>query len=270
VDPSGFEIGKNKESNVFPEVRCLGAVFLRVYLSFFSWSLDKVLGFVYTYPSFLQYPNKHISYHIQGEQQMKNLLLAVVLLALVVGFGNSSSAGPISLSVGGDVLMPMGTFGDAYSMGFGGSVRGQYKINPMFSAGLTVGYYTWSGKDVNGFKAPTLSGIPIRAYGLYYFMPESEKMRVYGMFELGMFMASTGDITYPNPAAAVPGQPANITVAGGSSSDFNYAPGVGIEFPLGSGSSKLDVSVRYDAVSATGGTNGSFAARVGVNFGLGD
>ncbi|HCV42621.1 MAG TPA: hypothetical protein DGH68_03985 [Bacteroidetes bacterium] len=195
---------------------------------------------------------------------MKNLLLAVVLLALVVGFGNSSSAGPISLSVGGDVLMPMGTFGDAYSMGFGGSVRGQYKITPMFSAGLTVGYYTWSGKDVNGFKAPTLSGLPIRAYGLYYFMPEAEKMRVYGMLELGFFMSS---VTVP--AQVVGG----ITVSPEtslSSTDFNYAPGLGIEFPLGSGSTKLDISVRYDGISATGGTNGSLGARVGVNFGLGD
>ncbi len=206
---------------------------------------------------------------------MKKLLLVVVALAFVAFAASGSFAqSKLSLSIGADVLLPMGTFGDGVSTGFGGSVRGQYNVTPMFSAGFTLGYYTWSGKDqtigtvtVTGVN---FKGIPVRAFGKYYFMPEGEKARVYGIAELGMFFGSTSDVTIPNPAAGFPGQPANITVAGGSSSNFNYAPGIGAEFGLGSGNTKLDVAVRYDGIATTGGSSGSIGGRVGVLFPLGN
>ena len=108
---------------------------------------------------------------------MKNLLLTLAVLALVFAVNDPSmAAGKMSLGVGADVLLPMGNFGDGYSTGFGGSVRGQYDVTPMFSAGLTVGYFTWSGKDqtVFGqtFTLPNFKGLPIRVFGKYYFMPE--------------------------------------------------------------------------------------------------
>lgn len=206
---------------------------------------------------------------------MKKLLLAVVVLALVFSVNNlSMAAGKMSLSVGADVLLPMGTFGDAFSTGFGGSVRGQYDFTPMASAGLTIGYFTWSGKDqtIEGttFTGPNFKGVPVRVFGKYYFMPEGEKLRVYGMVELGLFFGSTGDVTVANPFAGFPGQPATVTVAGQSESDFNYAPGVGLELPLGGGNTKLDISVRYDGIATSGNSSGSIGARVGVNFGLGN
>ena len=213
-----------------------------------------------------------------GSNTMKRLLLVVLMLAMVVALGNSSNAqSKLALGVGADLLLPMGTFGDNSSIGFGGSVRGQYDVSPMASVGLTVGYFTWSGKDIttNGVKvtAPKFSGLPIRAFGKYYFMPEGEKVRFYGMAELGMFFWSVGDATIPAQTITVLGFTTTIpaqTVAGGSGSDFNYAPGVGAEFALGSGSTKLDISARYDAIAAKGATNGSIGARVGVVFPLGN
>ncbi|MGA9116629.1 MAG: outer membrane beta-barrel protein [Bacteroidota bacterium] len=205
---------------------------------------------------------------------MKKSVLFVLLLAAALVPFTAGAQGKMSLSVGGDLLLPMGTFGDAVGMGFGGSVRGQYDITPMFSAGLTAGYYTWSGKDrtfgTQTYDGPSLSGIPIRAFGKYYFMPEGEKIRAYGIAELGVFIASPGDVTIPNPLAALPGQPATITVSGESSTEFNYAPGVGAEFIVGGGNTKLDVSARYDAIATEGETSGSIGFRVGVNFGLGN
>jgi len=207
---------------------------------------------------------------------MKKLLVSVVVLAMLVGMSSSSMAqGKMALSVGGDLLLPMGTFGDVASTGFGGSVRGLYNINPMAAVGLTLGYYTWGGKDLSGGTGVTytgggLSGIPIRAFGMYYFMPEKEKIRVYGILELGFFISSVSDVTIPaqdlGGGFVIPAQ----TVEGGSSTDFNYAPGIGAEFALGSGSTKLDVSVRYDGIATEGETSGSIGFRVGVNFPLGN
>jgi hypothetical protein len=202
---------------------------------------------------------------------MKKALLAVVVLAAFVST-NTFAQGKIVLGVGGDVLLPMGTFGDAYKLGFGGSVRGQYNITPMAAVGLTVGYFTWSGKDITvlgtTFTGPKFSGLPIRVFGKYYFMPESQAARFYGIAELGMFFGKVGDQSIANPLAGFPGQPATITVSGGSSTDFNYAPGVGVEF--GSGNTKIDISARYDGIATSGSSSGSIGFRAGVNFPLGN
>lgn len=199
---------------------------------------------------------------------MKKIFAVVVAFALLALMSAGSNAqGKIALSVGGDVLIPMGNFGNAYSTGFGGSVRGQYNITPMFSAGLTVGYYTWSGKDQNlGFitvKGGTFKGVPVRAFGKYYFVPESEKVRFYGIAEIGMFFGSVDVPPINTPFGPIGGGSA-------SSTDFNFAPGVGVEFGLGSGNTKLDVSARYDVIATSGSSSGSLGARVGVNFGLGN
>ncbi len=203
---------------------------------------------------------------------MKKFLLAVVVLALVFTVnGTSMAAGKMSLSVGADVLLPMGTFGDAVSTGFGGSVRGQYDITPMFSAGVTIGYFTWSAKDQTVLgatvKGTSLKGLPIRVFGKYYFMPEGEKLRVYGMAELGFFIAT---VTVPAQTFTYFGVTYTSPEASASETDFNYAPGVGLELPLGSGNTKLDISVRYDGIATSGSSSGSIGARVGVNFGLGN
>lgn len=198
---------------------------------------------------------------------MKHVLIAVIAFALLGLVSVDANAQKVVLSVGGDVLIPMGTFGDAQSTGFGGSVRGQYNITPMFSVGLTSGYYTWSGKDFTSggvtVKGPTFKGIPVRVFGKYYFMPEAEKVRFYGIGELGMFFSSV-DV----PTQTIGG----FTVGGGTatSTDFNFAPGIGVEFGLGSGNTKLDISARYDGIATSGSTSGSLGARVGVNFGLGN
>lgn len=198
---------------------------------------------------------------------MRNLLLMVVVLAMVFAVtGSTNAQSKMSLSIGADVLLPMGTFGDAVSTGFGGSVRGQYDITPMFSAGLTAGYYTWSGKDITTagvtVKGANFKGIPIRVFGKYYFMPEGST-RVYGIMELGLFFSSV-DI----PSQTIAG----ITVGGGSasSSDLNYAPGIGVELPVGSGNTKIDLSARYDGIATSGSSSGSVGVRAGVTFPLGN
>ncbi|MBI4535052.1 MAG: hypothetical protein HY708_02155 [Ignavibacteriae bacterium] len=202
---------------------------------------------------------------------MKKFVLAVVVLALVVAVGNvSSAAGKMALSVGGDVLIPMGTFADGASTGFGGSVRFQYDFTPMFSAGITSGYYTWSGKDqtVLGatIKGVSLKGVPARAFGKYYFMPAGGA-RVYGIAELGVFFSS---VTVPSQTVTIGGVSVTTPEASASSTDFNYAPGLGVELPLGSGNAKIDVSARYDGIATSGSTSGSVGGRVGVTFGLGN
>ena len=219
---------------------------------------------------------------------MKKFLLAVVVLAMVVAISSpSSAAGKMLIGVGGDVLIPMGDFGDAQSTGFGGSARFQYNVTPMFSAGLMAGYFTWSGKDqtfadftilgpfgsstvVAGgtVSGPDFKGVPVRAFGKYYFMPAGKKARVYGIAEVGVFFVSedVATTTILRPTSFT-----TFTISRQASTDFSFAPGVGVEIALGSGNSSVDISARYDGVTHGAGDaiGGSIGGRIGVNFGVG-
>lgn len=204
---------------------------------------------------------------------MKKFFVVVMVLALALALASPSYAaeGKIRLSVGADVLIPMGSFADAQSTGFGGSARGQYDITPMFSAGLTVGYFTWSGKDVTvagrTVSGGSFKGLPVRVFGKYYFMPEGAT-RVYGIAELGMFF---GSVDVPSQTITIGGFTQTVGGGSASSTDFNYAPGIGVELPLGSGGkTMLDLSARYDGIATSGSSAGNIGFRAGVIFGLGN
>ena len=203
---------------------------------------------------------------------MKNLLVAGLVLAVLALVASPLSAqGKMALGIGGDVLLPMGDFKDAVSTGFGGSARFQYEVAPMFAVGATTGYFTWGAKDITSHgitvTGASFKGIPVRVFGKYYFMPEGPA-RIYGIAELGMFFGSAGDVTIP--AVVVGGvtvRPAQ-TVSGESQTKFNYAPGLGVEIPIGTGKTTMDISARYDAIATDPSAN-NVAVRVGVNFPIG-
>jgi len=197
---------------------------------------------------------------------MKKFWTVAVVLVLVGVLATPSFAQhKMSVGVGAEVLIPTGDFGNAYSLGFGGSARFQYNFTPVLAGGLHVGYNTFTAKDVaGGLVKPTFSGLPVRVFGKYYFMPEGAKVRVYGMAELGLFFwsmkVSTPVIT--TPLGTFGGE---ISTTG---SDFNACPELGIELPMGS--MTLDVSARYDIIFTSGSSTANIAARVGLNFPIGN
>jgi len=189
---------------------------------------------------------------------MKKLFAGIIVVSMFVFGGAARAAGSQAVGVGVDVLIPMGKFGDGVGIGFGGSARYQYNVNNMFSATGTIGYFSWSGKDVGGITLPSFKGFTIRAGGKYYFVPAGT--RFYGLFELGMFFSSVDVPTY-----TIFGQ----TIGGGSvsSSDFLITPAFGVEIPAGPKNS-VDASVRYELILTSGDSAGSIGLRVAYNFGL--
>jgi hypothetical protein len=186
---------------------------------------------------------------------MKKLLVAFVLLGLIALSSSASyaQAGKINFGVGADVVLPIGSFSDAYNIGIGGTVRGQYMINDMISLMATSGFISFGGKDVGGFKFDSGSMIPILVGGKYYF-PGSSNMKFYGAADLGLsiFKVSTPTVT------------TILGTFGGSASstEFTFQPHVGMEMPLGSGNTKLDIAARFQVVS---GGNG-LGLRIGLLF----
>jgi hypothetical protein len=193
---------------------------------------------------------------------MKKLLLLVAVLALLGAMaGNVLAEGKMSAGIGADLALPLDSgFKDAYSIGFGATARGQYEFTPQISGMVTIGYLTFSGKDLGGVKLDAASMVPIVVGAKYYF--GEGNMRFYGAADIGFTIMSV--------SASVPTVSYGGTTYGGSvsasSTEFTFQPQVGFESALGSGSTKLDVGVRAMIVSNAF----SLGARVGVLFPLGN
>ena len=166
-----------------------------------------------------------------------------------------------------DVLLPIGDWGNAVGVGFGGDVQFQYNFTPNVSAGVTTGYFTWGGKSAGGVDLPGYKGLPLRALIKYYFMPPRKQgIRAYASGEAGLFFGSTGDITI---STGIPGVP-TYTQPGASSTDFNYAIAVGAEYPVSAdGRTSVTGNVRWDAIPSTSSAN-NIAFRIGVLYGFGN
>jgi hypothetical protein len=143
---------------------------------------------------------------------------------LVLAFSFFAATGAFAqFSIGLDLNLPMGTFGDVAGLGFGGSARYDGAINDNLSWTGSVGYINFSGKDISVPGFGTISGgsvgvLPIQAGVKYYFTESNAGF--YGGLDLGMW----------------------IGTASGSSSEFGFSPGVGYRLE------KFDIAARYNAV----------------------
>ncbi len=154
---------------------------------------------------------------------MKKLIAVLFVFILMAGLTNAQSK--MQLGVGGFVGMPMGTFGDLTSLGFGGVVQGEYNLGDKMVGTLTTGYLLFSGKDQTmgtfTYKAGDWSIIPIMVGAKYYFADN-----LYGAVQAGLNMVS-----YTNPATTYTAYGMTFTTPETtvSSSEFGYAVGVGYE-----------------------------------------
>ena len=146
---------------------------------------------------------------------MKKFLFVAVIA--VCGLAAKAQDGsPIKFSLGLEAALPLGSFGDSYSFGIGGSVQGDYSIAESLAITLNAGYINFSGKKVGSYTYDGLGYIPVLA-GIKYNFSEN----VYGSAQLGATFASKG-----------------------SGSVFTYAPGIGYKF-----SPNFDALLKYTGYS---------------------
>jgi opacity protein-like surface antigen len=86
-------------------------------------------------------------------------LCVVFCVMLVFVLGGTALAGEMkpSVSLGGQMGMPMGKFGDAWKMGFGGSGRVGFQISPQVEVGGTFCYGSYSFDEDGFLKAAGLA-----------------------------------------------------------------------------------------------------------------
>jgi hypothetical protein len=141
----------------------------------------------------------------------------------------------MAISVGANLALPMGTFGDAANMGFGGGAKFEYALQSNLYLTGSAQYLMFAAKDdVVGVE---WSIIPVLAGAKYYF-----GNNFYAFSEVGM--------NFWNTKATITFFGSSIT-AEESDSDFGFAGGAGYELPMGNNALDLSVKFQYYASSTT-------------------
>ena len=202
---------------------------------------------------------------------MKKIAFCAMVIAIALLASVSAPAQENSMAVGAgfDVMLPMGTFGDQWSTGFGGTAQFDYAVSTHTTVTGKIGYLTWSGKQsyytsaaITNFSA-SYSGVPILVGVKYYphlFVTQAQTpVRVYGHLELGMMFGST------SVSGSYKGYFATYSLStSASKSDFTIVPSIGAEIPVVP-KGAIDVSVRYFDIAS----HGSIGFRVGYKMTLG-
>lgn len=175
---------------------------------------------------------------------MKKLLLLTAVAGLFAFTSVNAQTKTPRLSVGAEFGFPMGTFGDSYNLGYGGSLQYQHPVAANLLVTGSAGYTQFTGKEQTllgtTFKAPSFGTIPVKAGARYYF-GES----FFAGAELG----------------------AGFSTEKGGSTAFIYSPGVGVDFPV-SDTGSIELGARYEGWSANSNTSGFLGLRLAYNFGL--
>jgi len=162
----------------------------------------------------------------------KHIGILIMMVALTIG-GFSQDFMP---SIGLEVAIPTGDFGDAYTLGYGLSAAAELPLGDNLGVTLTAGYLLLSpDSEIKDFIKSS-SMIPIQA-GLKYYFSEQQS-GIYAHVQVGVhsFSLTTEDFDF-----------GGITVKGETTSESNlsFAPGAGFMI-----NEKLDLALRYNIITA--------------------
>ncbi|HKR03681.1 MAG TPA: outer membrane beta-barrel protein [Bacteroidia bacterium] len=173
---------------------------------------------------------------------MKRQLVKIMMAgaACIVLAAGTTMAQNGRFSVGAELGLPLGTFGDGSGIGFGGTLRYELPLGDKMGLTGTAGYMVFSGKEFTisgGGVIPdqTVKGnssgiIPIQVGFKYYFNEAQDGF--YAMAEVGVHMAMVKVATYDSN-----GLPTGTETE--SSTNLSYAPGLGYHL------ANLDFGLRF-------------------------
>jgi hypothetical protein len=177
---------------------------------------------------------------------MKTKFLITLTILFVTAFALTSSAQNGRVSLGAELALPSGDFGESAGMGFGGSLRYEHPMGDNLGLMLTVGYLMFGSETVESgvpglayYKYEyTSSMIPIMAGAKYYFSDQQEGF--YGKVQLGITMLSTkSEVTIDFGGSSESSSDTQ------SNSAFTWSPGIG--YCIGN----IDIGFGYYAFSYT-------------------
>ncbi len=157
---------------------------------------------------------------------MKKHLVIILGLVFLLAFTSVNAQSKIGLSVGPELALPMGSFGDAAGMGFGATIGAEMNVAENINAFAKVGYLMFGEKEIAGISKFKWSGIPILVGAKYYFGNGG----FYSLAETGFHLwTAETTVTFFGVSATT-----DVT-----STEFSY--GVGVGYEVGS----FDINAKY-------------------------
>jgi hypothetical protein len=180
---------------------------------------------------------------------MKKLLL---ILVAVFGLGTASFAqmGPVSLGL--ELALPLGDFGDAYSIGYGLSAGYEHPVGDKLGITAQVGYVMLAVDDELSDFIDRAAMLPVQAGLKYYLTERGNGPYVHGQLGIHSLSVTTNDIDL--------GILGTIEGESASESYFSFAVGAGYEL-----NNKLDIGLRFNSISPDSDLEGAKASNyIGV------
>ncbi|HEX2617713.1 MAG TPA: outer membrane beta-barrel protein [Flavobacteriales bacterium] len=146
----------------------------------------------------------------------------ILAVAAIVGSG-MAMAQENRFSLGAELALPMGDFGDAVGTGFGVTLGYEIPVGDNLGVMAQAGWMTFSGKDIDlgpfgTIEGPSFTAIPIQVGAKYYFTDNQEGFYAGLLTGVHLFTPEEGDGT----------------------TDFGVAPLLG--YIIGE---NIDISLRY-------------------------
>jgi hypothetical protein len=183
---------------------------------------------------------------------MKKQLLSVVA---VLGLSAASFAqiGPVSL--GAEIVTPLGDFGDVSSLGYGASAGYEHPVGDKIGVTANIGYIMLSLDDEAKTFFKSYSMIPIQVGARYYLGEKSKGAYIHGQVGVHSLSVTTKAIDL--------GILGSIPETTSSDSYLSFGGGAGFMI-----SDKLDINVRYSIITPDSEIEGATASTyAGVRIG---
>jgi hypothetical protein len=176
---------------------------------------------------------------------MKTTLIAVALclafLPLVAYAQEGTPESKHTLGANAELSLPVGEFSDVAGIGYGGSVKYQYRAMPEGAFTISAGYLIWTEKDITDLVTIQLSAPNIMVGGKF-FMTDA----IYGSVEGGVYFVN---YSYTG----------NYADQLGNTEKFMLPIGIGYE------KSGLEIAARYMLLDVN---LPAFSMTLGYNWGL--
>ncbi|MBS1546451.1 MAG: outer membrane beta-barrel protein [Bacteroidetes bacterium] len=195
---------------------------------------------------------------------MKKITLGLAAFALAGSMMAQENRASLGLELG----LPMGDFGDVYGFGVGGTLGFELPVGDNLGFMAQAGYITFSGKDISvgpvSVKADAAGMIPVQVGLKYYFTDNQEGF--YAGLLTGLHMQSVKTASVSSSGS--------VEEKSEMKSNFGIAPLVG--YIVGE---NIDIALRYQMIFAKGAkatstgveettvTNSYLGVRVAYMFG---
>jgi len=196
-----------------------------------------------------------VDWHLETPNIMHALKLS--LIGLMTGcIGTVALAQSPQISVGAELLVPVGDLAESASLGYGPAIGFEYPTSPRSSVTLQLAYDFLSPKDDDGDVVDSWTYMPIQLGGKWYFA--EEQAGFYGALQAGMHnvVYKTNEIDLGPVLGTIPAQ---------SETEAYFSWGIGAGYQL----SKVDIGVRYNALVDDIANRGYFGFRLAYLFNLG-